>query len=136
MARISVRHEHDDHYHVQVRHHGLTIDSRVGGGGADLGPTPTELFVASIAACVASNVGRYLRREGYEGDVRVDCDYEIGHERPWRVANVTLDVLLPATLDEAHHDGVRRIAEHCTVENSLREAPEIRMVLRDSLRSA
>ena len=36
--------------------------SRVGDGGEDTGPTPTELFIASLAGCVAFYARRYLDR--------------------------------------------------------------------------
>jgi len=54
-------------------------------GGDDVGPTPTELFVTSLASCVGFYAERFLRRHRLpvEG-LRVECEFEMG-ERPSRV---------------------------------------------------
>ena len=43
-----------DAYTISVRGHVLRVDQPTDAGGGDTGPTPTELFVASLAACVAT----------------------------------------------------------------------------------
>jgi putative redox protein len=37
-------------------------------GGGDVGPTPTELFVAGLASCVAFYARRYLRRHDIDAE--------------------------------------------------------------------
>ena len=55
------------------------------------GPTPTELFVASLASCVAFYAGRYLTRHGLSREgLGVSVAYEMATDRPARVANIWL----------------------------------------------
>jgi hypothetical protein len=56
-GQVSVGHVGGDVYEIHVRGHHLTVDQPVETGGTDKAPTPTELFAASLAACVA-----FLRR--------------------------------------------------------------------------
>jgi len=75
-ATIWVRHLGGDRLGISVRGHELLADQPVGDGGEDSAPTPTELFLASLAGCVAFYAERFLRRHGLstEGLV-VACDY-------------------------------------------------------------
>jgi DNA-binding FrmR family transcriptional regulator len=60
MPTLNVTHQTGDQFQLQVRGHRLLCDQPLADGGTDQGPTPTELFVASLAACV----GFYARRPG------------------------------------------------------------------------
>src|SRR5690606_40807050 len=62
MATITVTHVSGDKFRVGVREHELYVD-QVQRDAEEAGPTPTELFVASLAACVRSEE----RRVGKEG---------------------------------------------------------------------
>ena len=59
---MDVRFVAGEAYEVMVRGHRVLVDQSGDHGGTDDGPTPTELFVASLAACVAFCAGRYLTR--------------------------------------------------------------------------
>jgi len=61
---------------VRIRGHGLTVDQPWEVGGHDTGPSPTELFVASLAACLAYYGGRFLARHGLDpSGLRVESDF-------------------------------------------------------------
>ncbi|MGA5016447.1 OsmC family protein [Streptomyces griseoincarnatus] len=62
--RLEVTHVEQDAYTVDVRGHRLRVDQPLEAGGTDTAPTPTELFAASLATCVAFHAGRYLHRHG------------------------------------------------------------------------
>jgi putative redox protein len=57
---LQVRHLGDDRFAIDVRGHEIVVDQPVDAGGQDTAPTPTELFVASLAGCVAFYARRYL----------------------------------------------------------------------------
>ena len=57
---IAVSYLGGDRLHIDVRGHELSADQPVEDGGGDTAPTPTELFVAGLSACV----GFYPCREG------------------------------------------------------------------------
>ena len=129
---IEVAHQAGDRYTVRVRGHELVTDQPMDAGGADAGPTPTELFVAGLAACVAFYAGRFLRRHiDAAVPFSVACAYDMSEDRPARVTAVRLSVDVPTPLRDDVREGLRRAAEHCTVHNSLQAPPDVRISVRD-----
>lgn len=110
---------------VFVRDH----DQPVVAGGDDDGPTPVELFVSSLAACVAYYAGRFLQRHQLpcEG-LRVRAEFDMADDRPARVAAVRMRILLPVPLSQVRRRALCAVVNHCTVHNSLRRPPEITVV--------
>ena len=72
-----------DRFAIALRGHEIMVDQPADVGGTDIGPTPTELFVAGLVSCVAVYAGRFLARHGVcaEG-LRVDAEWEMGEGRP------------------------------------------------------
>lgn len=131
---IRVRHERGDRYRVIIGTHTVIVDQPDTG---DAGPTPTDLFVASLAACVAHYAGRFFERHGIEPEgFGVDCAFEMATDRPARVGSVDLRLTLPASFPEELSDRLRAVVEHCTVHNSITQAPKIRIGLDSAARAA
>jgi putative redox protein len=127
---IAVTHLSGDQFAVQVRGHRLLVDQPLADGGQDAGPTPTELFAASLAACVGFYAERFLRRHGLEADrLRVDCHAIMSTDRPARVAAIALRIGGLPELPPNRRDALLAVVEHCTVHNSIREAPEVEIGL-------
>ena len=88
---VDVRFLSGEGYEVAVRGHRVLVDQPADAGGADGAPTPTELFVASLATCIAFYAGRYLTRHGFTRDGRgVSVDFDMAEDRPARVTVVRL----------------------------------------------
>jgi len=127
---VFVRHERGDRFRVEIRGHELVVDQPVEDGGEDSGPTPTELFVAGLASCVGFYAGRYLHRHDLPPEgLAVECDFAFATDRPARVSQVDLRVVLPEGFPEDRRAGLLAVVEHCTVHNSITHAPEIRITL-------
>jgi len=123
---ITVRHCAGEAYEIQARGHRLLADQPVDAGGSDTAPTPTELFVGSLAACVAFYAGRYLSRHGYSRDgLEVSAFFEMAADRPARVAVIRIALRPPADLPQERWPALRAVAGHCTVHNSLMIAPRV-----------
>jgi putative redox protein len=125
--RIVVLHASGDRFVAQVRDHVVVTDQPRDAGGDDVGPTPTELFVTGLASCIAFYAERFLRRHQLpvEG-LRVECTFEMG-ERPARVDSVGLHVSVPAELPPSEEAALKAVIDNCTVHNSLRHPPSVRM---------
>jgi len=137
MADIVVRHEGGDRFRVTVRGHMLLVDQPDGPRGEDLGPTPTELFVASLASCVGFYAERYLVRHDLPLDgLEVHCRYEMSEQRPARVDSIDIEVALPMELSASRREALQRVVEHCTVHNSLRMPPEVVTSITSRVRAA
>ena len=130
---ITITHEHGDRMAIRIRGHDLVSDQPMDAGGEDAGPTPTELFVAGLAACVGFYAERFLRRHGSADGLSVTCDFAMSQDRPSRVASVDLRIDVPGPLREEVRDALRRAVDHCTVHNSLRTPPAVRMEIRDGV---
>jgi putative redox protein len=112
-----------DRHRISVRGHEVIVDQPRDSGGEDSGPTPTDLFVASLASCVAHYARRGLG-SGAEGPT-VRCTWTMSETPPWRVASIAIDVQLPVATTAARQEAVRRAITHCTVHNSLQSLPAI-----------
>jgi putative redox protein len=130
---LSVSCSGGDRFSIRVRRHELVVDQPVADGGEDDGPTPTELFVASLAACVGFYAERFLRRHGLPADrLSIGAHAAMSADRPARVASVTLQVGGLPELPETRRKGLLAVVEHCTVHNSIRQAPAIEIDLEAS----
>ena len=125
MSNITVRHVDGDRFAIETRDHVLTVDQPLAAGGDDTAPTPTELFVASLASCVAFYARRYLARHDLPTTgLRVVAAYDMAH-RPARVGSVSLEITLPEGVPGDQRDRLLAVASHCTVHNSLITPPQV-----------
>ncbi len=123
---MDVRFVSGEAYEVAVRGHRVTVDQPADAGGADGAPTPTELFVASLATCVAFYAGRYLTRHGFSREgLGVSVGFDMAADRPARVATVRLKVRVPAGLPAERWPALAAVVSHCTVHNSLTTPPGV-----------
>jgi putative redox protein len=130
MPDVVVSYERRDLFRVRIRDHRIWVDQPTGSGGDDAGPTPVELFVASLVSCVGFYAERFMRRHDIGADgLRVECDFEMSEIRPARVSAIDVRVILPAAFPEARREALLRVIDHCTVHNSLRETPAVRTSL-------
>ncbi len=128
---MDVRFVAGEAYEVTVRGHRLVVDQPADAGGQDSAPTPTELFVASLATCVAFYAGRYLTRHGFSRDgLAVSAGYDMASDRPARVGGIRLTVRVPAGLPPQRWAALRAVVSHCTVHNSLASPPPVTIDLQ------
>ena len=121
---IAVTHAGRDRLRIETRGHVLFTDQPVEDGGEDTAPTPTEMFVSSLAACVAFYAERFLRRHGLSTEgLKVTADYQWA-ENPHRVDEIVLNVEAPG-LSEVKRDAFERVIDHCTVHNTLSVPPVV-----------
>ncbi|TMQ86466.1 OsmC family protein [Actinomadura soli] len=126
MGEMTVVHRETDAFAVLVRDHVILVDQPYSAGGMDVGPTPVELFVASLAACAAHYARRYLVRRGLPADgLEVTADFAMSAGAPARVSRIGLRLRPPVPLASGDAEGMRRAAEGCTVHNSVLDAPRI-----------
>jgi putative redox protein len=131
MSDIFVRHEQGDRFTISIRGHEVTIDQPVEDGGADMGPTPSELFVASLAGCVGFFAERFMVRHdiAVEG-LEVHATYAYAKDAPSRVASIDVQLSIPAGFPESKIPTLMRVVDRCTVHNSLRKAPQVQISTR------
>jgi uncharacterized OsmC-like protein len=122
---VRVDHDAGDRFTISVRDHAFLTDQPREAGGEDAAATPTELFVASLASCVAFYARRYLARHRLDATgLAVEATYELG-SKPARVTEVRLVLTLPRDFPESRREALLAVAGHCTVHNSITTPPAI-----------
>jgi putative redox protein len=131
---VHVHHESGDRYRVQIGDHALTVDQPDSGNA---GPTPTDLFVASLATCVAHYAGRFFARHGVDPDgFDVDATFAMANDRPARVDRIDLMVRLPDGFPDELRARLAAVVDHCTVHNSITTPPDLRVEMRKAAAAA
>jgi len=125
-AVIRAEHLVGDRLLTTVRGHELYSDQPIEDGGEDTAATPTEIFLAGLAGCVAFYAERFLRRNGLTTEgLAVTCDYAWA-ENPHRIGEISLDVEVPGLTVEKR-EAFTRVIQHCTLHNTLLRPPEVRL---------
>jgi putative redox protein len=123
---VVVEHNTVTKYVATVRGHEVRVDQPLAAGGTDEAPTPVELFVVSLATCVAYYAGRYLDRHGLSrAGLAVHAEYRKADPPPARIASIHLRVIVPAGLPTGMVKPLHAVVSHCTVHNTLREPPTV-----------
>src|SRR6185503_19560755 len=127
MQRIEVSRESGVQFRARIGRHELVYDQPAAAGGTDMGPTPTDAFVASLAACDAHYAAGFLVRHGRSADgLRVGAEFMMA-EHPSRVGEVAIEISVADSLPGTMADALRAVAEHCTVHNSIALPPDVRI---------
>ena len=133
--KLSVTHHGGMRYDIVSGTHRIVTDQPVEDGGQDAGVSPVELFVGSVASCVAYFVGRFCTRHGIsqEGSY-VEADWDMV-ENPHRVGHIGLSIHLSDPLTPELQDRLLKVAYGCTVHHSLTIAPKIEVTLKRPIAS-
>lgn len=126
MSTITTVYKGDMEFEAIIGEHRLTVDVSEGRGGKGRGPRSTQLFVASLASCVAVFVASYCERSGLDATgLSVDVNYGEDDAEPSYLADLEVVINLPNAEVGGRLEAIRRVAEHCpvheTVEFSLNE---------------
>lgn len=115
---------------VAVRQFEIVSDEPPTAGGEDAGPTPTELFLASLSTCFAMAVAHVARKRGMEipgYQVAVSGEYDGPRFKKVRVE----------VRPEEHVEGMKDLLERalavCYVSNTLRNLPGFELALDDQV---
>ena len=136
MGVVTVEHVEGDRFAIEIRGHTVVVDQPLNAGGNDSGPTPTELFVASLAGCVAHYARRYLARHQLpDRDLRVAAEFSIV-DRPARVGSITVTLHIPTGVPAERQAALLAVASHCLVHNTLEDPPRVRVQWADVAESA
>jgi len=129
---MRVEHRGGDKFDINVRGHVVSVDQPVKDRGEDTAPTPTELFIASLASCVAFYARRYLARHDLPTEgLAVEATFGMG-SKPARVAGIDLSLIVPEGVPADRLDALLAVATHCTVHNTLASEPEVSITLADA----
>jgi putative redox protein len=122
-ATVSARRREGFTHDVEVDGHTIVVDEPQDTGGAGLGPRPTRLVGAALAACTAITVEMYAKRKEWElGAVEVDVDIDYDGPVP---SVFTLTLKVECDLDDERLERLRVIAGKCPVHRALASETEV-----------
>jgi len=113
---------------IEIGRHRLRSDEPVAAGGTDTGPTPYQLLLAALGACISMTVSLYAKRKGWPLEaVEVSLRHDKIHAsdcadcetREGRIDRVIEDVRLVGALDGEQRARLLEIAGRCPVSRTL-----------------
>lgn len=112
---------------AKVGDHEVAIDLPDKLGGADTAPTPTELFMTSIAACKLFYAYRFLTRRGVSTDGGTSTVTWESSKKHIDLAKVKL--VMPEGVDPELVEGCLKMARACFVSASIESDMKIEATL-------
>ena len=108
--------------------HGFNV---VMDGNGQEGPSPPEVVVAALAACVGIYAVNFCVKHGIATDgLAVHADWEKA-ALPARIGKIEIAIDLPAGVPAAHYEAFMKTVEACLIHNSFTHPPEISMRLHE-----
>ncbi len=127
--KLSAAYHGGTRYDITSGRHRIVTDQPGEDGGQDAGMSPVELFVGSVASCVAYFVGQFCARHNISRDgLVVHADWDMA-EGPHRVGRIGLAIHLSHRITAEQKDRLLKVAHGCTVHQSLTVAPNVTIAL-------
>lgn len=110
---------------VATRYHGFTVstDQPASAGGGGTAPAPFDLFLSALGACAGIYALRFCQERGIptaDLALRLETAAEPGGKR---LAQVRLELRLPAGFPEKYRAAILRAVDHCAVKRAILEPP-------------
>jgi uncharacterized OsmC-like protein len=92
--------------------------------------SPLHMLAGSLATCTLSVLLSWALQAGHDfEDLEIGLTWEYVDD-PYRVGSYEMNVRWPS-LPADRRDAALRVAQHCTVEHTLRVPPEIRVAVAE-----
>lgn len=116
-------------FEARCRGHSLTSDQPLEEEGEDAGMTPVELFSSSLGCCIGVYAKLFCERHKIplEG-MKIDFEWKMA-KNPSRVSEVKAKIALSGDIDPYLAEGLLRMVKHCTVHNTLRDPPKVKITV-------
>lgn len=112
-------------YDIVSGQHRIITDQPVEDGGQDAGMSPVELFVGSLASCVAYFVGQFCGRHGIAREgLSIATEWTMA-EGPHRIGRIDIGIHLPHRITAEQKERLLKVAHGCTVHQTIGVAPHI-----------
>lgn len=125
MPELNVTYKSGKAFTVKARNHEFITDQTLDNDGEDLGPTPVEFFIASMAGCAGLFASIYLKRNDLDTSkltVNATWDYE---KNPSRVGSINMVVESGLELSSEQIEKMHKMVEGCTIHKTLLLTPQI-----------
>ena len=127
--KVQVEYTGGRSFKTQLGDHAIITDLPETKGGENAGPTPSELFITSLATCMGIYATSYLHTaklntEGFAIDV--DWDYSEDHQR---IGKIDVTVTVPNAELGARKKALMAAMGKCVMHNTIQDEPEINTII-------
>jgi len=130
MAKITSYYKGDMLTETKIGKHTIATDVPEGWGGKDRGPTPPQVFVASLGGCVVALVANYCHKSGLDAEgLSVDVTFEKISD-PSRLSDVKIQINLPNADVSGREKAILKVAEHCPVHETICSLEAVEMEVK------
>lgn len=131
MDLITISQEKDSQFRTEIRRHIFFSDMSVDDGGKDEAPSPAELLVSSLGACIGMTINTYCKSHGYSTDnLEVSMTYLLA-DQPKRIKNITVDITLPENFPANRKQAIHNSIKTCVIYNTISPDTEIDIELQE-----
>lgn len=126
MVKIDVIYEGDLHTCITHEPSGQNLHTDAPLENQGLGETfsPTDLIGAALASCIATVMGIYAKRKGWDlRGMRLSIEKRMSTDSPRRIVALPVEIWMPLSLDKKDQEVLEHVARNCPVHHSLH--PEI-----------
>jgi putative redox protein len=100
---------------LSIRSHALMVDGSVAEGGADIGPSPHDLYDAALGACKSVTLMWYARKKGIPvDDIHTVVERDDSGERSG-VYRLATTLRIQGDLTDAQLQELQAVAQKCPV---------------------
>jgi putative redox protein len=129
MMKMTAAYHGGTRYDITCGNHRIVTDQPVEDGGQDAGMSPVELFVGSVASCVAYFVGQFCARHHISREgLSVDAEWAMA-EGPHRVGQIDIAIHIPHRIPLELKERLLKVAHGCTVHRSIASALTVEIKL-------
>ena len=129
MPEVTVKHMGDMKFETQIGNHKLIIDVPPEMDGKDRGPTPPQLFVASLSSCIAIFAASYCNNAGINAEgLSVSLSFDKLKD-PIRLANFKAQIKIPNGDVGKREKAVIHAASHCPIHETIHLPQEVEITL-------
>lgn len=119
-------------FRIKVRDHEIETDLPAEMGGEDNAPTPTELFIASIGACMGIYAASYMRTAKLNPEgLSLSLEWEYDRSRK-KVQRIDAVITVPNQDLGERKEALLLAAEKCLLHNTLHECPEMTARIKEN----
>lgn len=114
---------------IKVAGHEFIMDEPVDSDGQNLGPNPSDLLKASLAACTAMTMKMYAERKGWDMQ---DAEVEVEYERDLKnnITSFSKKVHISGDLTEEQRKRIFEIGGRCPIHRIISNTVEIDSALK------
>lgn len=122
---LTVAYRDKKSFEAICRGHQWKMDTPEKYGGEDQAPTPTEVFISSLGACIGMYIVGYCKNTDMDiSDLTIKLDWKIGDSSK-RVEKMDIEINLPKVDITGKKKTILKVAKKCLIHNTLLNPPEI-----------